>query len=78
MNKEYLQEILELGWEDDEKQVISRILGQLKYWKKWLPKHLEGDINFILSLAISEKKKLNELLEKNKNNEETQGEQDNL
>lgn len=64
MNKENLEEILDLGWETDEKEVIARMLSQLKYWKKWIPKAMESDINFILNLAISEKKKLNALLEK--------------
>lgn len=65
MNKKNLEEILELGWEEDEKEVLTRMLGQLNYWKKWFSKTLESDINFILNLAISERKKLNNLLEKN-------------
>lgn len=65
MNKDKLEEIIELGWEDNEKEVITRMLGQIKYWKKWFSKSIESDINFILNLAISEKKKLNLLLEKN-------------
>lgn len=64
MNTQKLEEILDLGWETDEKEVIARMLDQLKYWKKWIPKTLESDINFILNLAISEKKKLNALNEK--------------
>jgi hypothetical protein len=65
MNKEKLEEILNLGWEEDEKEVLSRVLNQLKYWKKWMPTGLNNDLNYILNLAIAEKKKLNSLIEKN-------------
>ena len=65
MNKEKLEEILNLGWEDDEKEVLSRVLNQLKYWKKWIPTGLNNDLNYILNLAIAEKKKLNSLIGQN-------------
>ncbi len=61
MNKEKIEEILNLGWEDEEKEVLVRVLNQLKSWKKWIPNTLCTDINYILNLAISEKKKLNSL-----------------
>ncbi len=67
MNKEKLEEILNLGWEEDEKEVLSRVLNQLKYWKKWMPAALNNDITYILNLAITEKKKLNSLIEQTTN-----------
>ncbi len=63
-DKEKTEEILDLGWENDDKEVIARVLKHLKYWKKWIPNTLNSDISYILNLAVEEKKKLNALVEK--------------
>lgn len=56
-----INEIINLEWEDEEKIVIERILTHFKTWKKFVPRHLEKDIIFIIELAIKEKKKIMEL-----------------
>lgn len=63
MSEEYFNadEILNLGWEEEEKNVIERILTHFKTWKRWIPKNLENDIKFVIQLAIREKTKINEL-----------------
>lgn len=57
-----IKEILDLGWSDEEKDVIKRSLEHFNSWRRWLPKSLEKDIQFIIELAIKEKQKINALL----------------
>lgn len=58
-----IEEILNLEWEQQEKEVIEKIIKYFNKWKYWIPKDIEDDIKFIINLAIKEKKRINELTE---------------
>jgi hydrogenase maturation factor HypE len=56
-----IEEILNMEWDPEDKDVIERVVKHFKSWKRWIPSRIEKDIVYIIKLAIKEKKDLMEL-----------------
>ena len=77
MIEEHFNKLLEKDWENEEKEMIQRIMEGLLYYKKILPKTLKTDVVCAIGLCnrlkdeVEElKKKVIELLEQNEKDNE--------
>jgi hypothetical protein len=61
MFEEEMKKLLEKNWEEDEHKLISRILDNLNYYKRLMPKSLKLDIISALELCNKLKLELEEL-----------------
>jgi len=56
--------LLNTDWVNEDKELISRIIGNLKTYKSFIPSSLKDDIRDILMMANKIKKEYDELLVK--------------
>ncbi len=59
--KEKLKEIIELEWQQDDKEKLEIMIKNVLYYKVFLSKTLEQDIINCLDICIREKKELDEI-----------------
>lgn len=59
--KEKLKEIIELEWQEDDKNKLEMMIKNVMYYKVFLSKALEQDIVNCLDICIREKKELDKL-----------------
>jgi hypothetical protein len=56
--------LLNTDWSDDDKELVSRVVGNLKSYKSFIPGSLKDDIKKILEMANRIKREYDELLAK--------------
>lgn len=61
MFEEEFEKLLEKEWNEEEKDVIKRIMDGLLFYKKLLPKTLKNDVMLALQLCIRLKDELEQL-----------------
>lgn len=61
MIKEEFEKLLLLEWNDEEREMINRIMEGILYYKKLLPKTLKNDVISALQLCNTLKVKLENL-----------------
>lgn len=59
--KSKLKEIMELEWQDDDKNKLETLIKNVMYYKFLLSKALEQDIINCLDICIKEKRELDEI-----------------
>lgn len=64
MFEEEMKKLLEKNWEEDEKTLINRLLENLVYYKRLMPKALKLDIIAALELCNKLKVELEDLRKK--------------
>jgi hypothetical protein len=74
--EEEFKKLLEMNWEESERDMIKRIMDGLLYYKKLLPRTLKNDVAAALELCNKLKDELEALREKviedkKKNEEDT-------
>lgn len=58
MFEKQLESLLEKKWDDDQRDLIKRLLDNLMYYKKLLPKSLKQDVFLALEMCNILKKEL--------------------
>jgi DNA repair ATPase RecN len=56
--------LLNTDWTNDDKELVNRIIGNLKSYKSFIPSSLKDDIKAVLEMANRIKKEYDELLVK--------------
>lgn len=56
--------LLNTDWTNEDKELVSRIIGNLKSYKSFIPSSLKDDIRLVLEMANRIKKEYDELLVK--------------
>jgi uncharacterized phage infection (PIP) family protein YhgE len=59
--------LLNTDWTNEDKELVSRIIGNLKTYKSFIPSSLKDDIKAVLEMTNRIKKEYDELLIKFKN-----------
>lgn len=54
--------LLNTDWTNEDKELVSRIIGNLKSYKSFIPSSLKDDIRSVLEMANRIKKEYDELL----------------
>lgn len=67
MLTEKINEILNLDWIQEEKDLISKTLAHIQSYKYFMPTEMENDFVALLSLTLREKKYLMEQLKAKQN-----------
>ncbi len=65
---EHIEELLKREWNEEDKKIITDLLANIKYYKKFIPKAVIEDVNKAVDLCIRIKDEHALLLKKSESN----------
>ncbi len=64
---ERIEDLLKREWNEEDRKIITDLLANIKYYKKFIPKAVIEDVNKAVDLCIRIKDEHTELVLKNSN-----------
>ena len=49
---EHIEELLQRDWSEEDRKIITDLLANIKYYKKFIPKAVIEDVNKAVNLCI--------------------------